>query len=372
MNIEVKEGVIQKLISKNIPFVVFREPGTISKLLVQNSPLKANREIKIEDRGFYAFPFSVKEQSKPIFFAPDILIDYEDRKEIQIPGNAFNVELSYEQKLYEVEEEEYVEDLRAYLNSFEKNNIKKAIYSRISTVELDDDFDVEGFYEKLESNYSKAFVYMMHIPGDGIWIGASPELLLSYEDEVAKTVALAGTLKITENLASPEWTRKEIDEHRLVERHIIGLCKEMGLQYDKSAVRTSNTGKVYHLKSDFTLKISSTEIVSFLEKLHPTPAISGLPQIESLDLIYDIEKHDRSYYCGFLGFVNDVSKFNLFINLRCMKISEGNYTLFAGGGITPDSDIEKEWDETNVKMATLTDLMPHSNVDYKEISSISC
>jgi isochorismate synthase len=271
-----------------------------------------------------------------------------------------------------VEEEEYVEDLQAYLDAFKKQNIKKAIYSRISIEDLEPDFNLENYYDQLEVKYVKAFVYMMHIPGDGIWMGASPELLLSYENEIAKTVALAGTLKITENLSSPEWTRKEIDEHRLVEKHIIKLCDEMNFEYEKSPVRTSNTGKVYHLKSDFTLKIPLEKIVAFLKKLHPTPAISGLPQSESLELIYKIEKHDRAYYCGFLGFVNDLSKFNLFINLRCMKITAGNYALFAGGGITPDSNIEREWEETNVKMATLTDLMPNSNVNYKEISSISC
>lgn len=372
MKIEVNVGVIQNLILSNIPFVVFREPGGRSQLLIQNAPLKNDKEVTINKRGFYAFPFSTREKAQPLFFEPNILVDYSKRSDLNFDFNKLEATTLPPQKLYEVEEEEYVDDLQAYLDAFKKHDLKKAIYSRISIEELENDFDIQDFYNKLEVRYVKAFIYMMHIPGDGVWMGASPELLLSYEGKLAKTVALAGTLKITENLSSPEWTRKEIDEHRLVERYIISLCNDMKFEYEKSPVRTSNTGKVYHLKSDFTVEIPPEKIVAFLEKLHPTPAISGLPQGKSLDLIYNVEKHDRAYYCGFLGFVNDIQKFNLFINLRCMKITGEHYTLFAGGGITPDSIIDQEWEETNIKMATLTDLMPQSNVNYKEVSSISC
>ena len=183
-------------------------------------------------------------------------------------------------------------------------------------------------------------------------------MLLSFNNSIAKTVALAGTLKVNPDVPAPEWTRKEIDEHRLVEKYIIALCDEKDIPFLKSKVRSTNTGKVYHLKSDFELEIESGEIVKFLEKLHPTPAISGLPQDLSLELIYETENHERSYYCGYLGWVNDINEFNLFINLRCMKLIDKSYYLFAGGGITPDSNIHQEWEETQLKMATLQDLLP--------------
>jgi len=351
------EDVIQKLIEANVPFVIFREPGADAMLLIQHSPLDRNGTIKIKRRGFYAFPFSTRESVAPLFFAPDELANYTDRYNLIKKIQKLAAPELPQQDLYEVRESEYVEDLAKYLSAFKSKDIKKAIYSRISTNSLEAVLNVEAFFEKLEERYKKAFVYAMHIPGDGIWMGASPELLLSYEGGKAKTVALAGTLKIDNNLSAPDWTRKEIDEHRLVEKHIVALCDDMGFSYEKSVVRTSNTGKVYHLKSDFTLEVPTERIVEFLEKLHPTPAISGLPQDASLKLIYEVEKHDRSYYCGFLGFVNDIEEFNLFINLRCMKVSGSNYSLFAGGGITAESNIDKEWEETKVKMATLLDLI---------------
>ncbi|WP_235299645.1 isochorismate synthase [Portibacter marinus] len=362
---------IEELIKNRIPFVLFREPGAEARIIIQNKPLDHYEGTSINKPGFYIFPFSTKETSKPIHFSDDTNILYSELANLNIDLHKLPKSKIPKQDIYEVSKEQYVEDLKTYLKAFNQKDLKKAIYSRVQEEELDRPLYIDEFFKKLSNQYPKAFTYAMHIPGDGIWIGASPELLLSYANQKAKTVALAGTLKIDHKYAAPQWTRKEIDEHRLVEKYIIALCESQDLEFVKSQVRTSSTGKVYHLKSDFTLQIPLEKIQQFLEKLHPTPAISGLPQKESLDLIYEVEKYERSYYCGFLGYVEGPDKFNLYINLRCMKITGDNYYLFAGGGITPESDIEKEWEETKVKMSTLTDLL-EKDANYEEISPISC
>ncbi|GLR18105.1 chorismate-binding protein [Portibacter lacus] len=363
--------MVKDLISKNIPFVIFREPGQETTFIIQKSPLSLVDDLTISQKGFYIFPFSKREESSPLFFSPDYIFDYHSKEKQDLDLPTLNAPEIRPQLLYEVGQEEYIKDLNKYLETFKSQGIKKAIYSRIKTEELSGELNIESFFENLIDHYPKAFVYVVHIPGDGIWMGASPELLLSYHQQKAKTVALAGTLKIDPKKAAPEWTRKEIDEHRLVEKHIISLCESMDLPFEKSSVRTNNTGKVYHLKSDFEIEIPPQSIVPFLNKLHPTPAISGLPQEQSLDLIYEVEQHERSYYCGFLGYVDDINQFNLFINLRCMKIANHQVSFFGGGGITPESDIDKEWEETNVKMSTLTDILP-KHVDNKKISTVSC
>ncbi len=359
MESEEKVMSIKELQAKNLPFVLFKEPGGIIQCVIQTSPLIKEENLQITEKGFYVFPFSSREKSKPIFLRPDIHCNWSNDEHIvsDLP-NLENVGITNAQKIHCVDLEEYTEDLEKYLDSFSDDGLKKAIYSRVRKEKLLENFDLETFFIQLSNQYPKAFTYLLNIPGDGVWIGASPELLLSYHEGEAKTVALAGTLKINKNLPAPEWTRKEIDEHRLVENHIIEVCEEMDLDYVKSPVRSSSTGKVYHLKSDFLLKVSPEKIGQFLNKIHPTPAISGLPQKSALDLIYETEKYERSYYCGFLGWVEDPEDFSLFINLRCMKKINNKIYLFAGGGITADSDIQKEWEETEVKMTTLTDLLP--------------
>lgn len=358
MEIVDKEDIISKLREANMPFVLFREPSKPAKFLVQDAELEQNKLLNISQRGFYLFPFSRNEESMPLFFRPDYINEWESIESFNFNIRKLALPEIRAQELFEVDQDNYMDDLKKYLLEFEGGTLQKAIYSRVRNENLDQSLNISQFFKDLSHKYPKAFTYVVNIPGDGMWIGASPELLLSYSDGRAKTVALAGTLKINRNIPAPEWTRKEIDEHRLVEKHIMKLCDDMNLDYEKSAVRSSSTGKVYHLKSDFSIKITPDEIINFLSDLHPTPAISGLPQKESLDLIYKVEKHQRSYYCGFLGWVEDIDNFKLFINLRCLKLQGRQYSLFAGGGITPDSDIKKEWDETEIKMATLTDLLP--------------
>ena len=58
------------------------------------------------------------------------------------------------------------------------------------------------------------------------------------------------------------------------------------------------------------------------------------------------EGYDREFYTGFLGELNVDGQTNLFVNLRCMKVENNLVHIFVGGGITIDSNVEDEWQET--------------------------
>ena len=102
---------------------------------------------------------------------------------------------------------------------------------------------------------------------------------------------------------------------------------------------------------------------NLINKLHPTPAVCGLPKEEAKDFILKNEGYHREFYTGFLGELNmpaeegikDNKSTSLFVNLRCMKIQPhskgGNNSaiVYIGGGITKDSDPENEWKETVAK-----------------------
>ena len=75
--------------------------------------------------------------------------------------------------------------------------------------------------------------------------------------------------------------------------------------------------------------------------------------MEALSFIQQHEGYDREFYSGYLGPVNVGNKTHLFVNLRCMKIQNNVATLYAGGGITEDSEPEKEWQETEMKCQTM-------------------
>jgi isochorismate synthase len=122
---------------------------------------------------------------------------------------------------------------------------------------------------------------------------------------------------------------------------------------------TLKAGGIIHIKTDIkgALKKESglKEVIAIL---HPTPAVCGLPKRITKDFILNNEGYNREYYSGFLGEINRdfVSKENntdLFVNLRCMQISDNKVFIYVGGGITKDSIPEKEWNETVNKSMTI-------------------
>jgi isochorismate synthase len=84
-----------------------------------------------------------------------------------------------------------------------------------------------------------------------------------------------------------------------------------------------------------------------------------MPKWESMDFIVANEPYERSWYTGFWGPVNLANKegVQFYVNLRCLHWSGKRLSLFAGGGITLGSELDKEWEETEVKMNTLRDVL---------------
>ena len=92
---------------------------------------------------------------------------------------------------------------------------------------------------------------------------------------------------------------------------------------------------------------------TMLELLHPTSAVCGMPKSSAADFIKKYENGNREFYSGYLGPVNHQKEIHLFVNLRCMQLLKNTAILYAGAGVTEDSNPEKEWLETALKMNTL-------------------
>ena len=132
----------------------------------------------------------------------------------------------------------------------------------------------------------------------------------------------------------------------------------MGIHPDEEGPFTVQAGEMAHLKSLFSFALDRTDLLGdLLERLHPTPAVCGLPKEEAYRFILREEGYDRSYYSGFVGWLDPAGKTDLYVNLRCMNIQSHALTLFAGGGILPDSVPEEEWQETKDKMETMRRLL---------------
>lgn len=247
--------------------------------------------------------------------------------------------------------EEYIYRATGFLYDIQQKNFLKAIFSRVKKVDFDRT-KVFQLFDALCEQYPDTFVYLLSCEKLGTWIGASPEFVVEKMGRELYTMSLAGTKKDAET----PWTQKEILEQEYVTKFIENSLKNIKVDNLKSIGPYDFTaGSVIHLKTDIYAEtdLGSLELALFL---HPTPAVSGLPKMESIELIAEHEEHERSLYAGVIGFYTAQNS-SLYVNLRCAQIQKDAAYLYLGGGFTKDSDVEKEWEETENKSMTLINIM---------------
>jgi isochorismate synthase len=209
---------------------------------------------------------------------------------------------------------------------------------------------------QLHDQTPNAFTYLVNLPVAGIWMGATPEVLIKSDGNRFETVSLAGTQVRKPGNEEYFWSTKDIEEQAFVSRYMLDVFFNFDIhQYKTVGPESMESGKVAHLKTSFFFpaeKIADC-MGSFISDLHPTPAVCGLPKDLAAEFILKNEVHERKYYTGYLGPWRLNQQVALFVNLRCMEITLREYVLYAGGGITSHSVPEKEWDETNQKAKTL-------------------
>ncbi len=251
------------------------------------------------------------------------------------------------------------------VEKIKSGHFQKVVPSRRKEINLPEDFDVVAALLNLCDTYPSAFVSLVSIPDVGSWLGATPEVLLEVvKGKTFKTVALAATQKRDETkpLSETAWTQKEIEEQAMVSRYIINCFKKIRLrEFEERGPKTIAAGNLLHLKTDYEVDMEATNFPQLgtvmLELLHPTSAVAGMPKESSLEFLSQNEGFDREFFSGFLGPVNIDQNTNIYVNLRCMKLFNGKAWLYAGAGVTEDSNPEKELLETEMKFNTLLNVI---------------
>ena len=377
-------------LSEGFPIALWQLPKTVEKQLIIDLSGRASRmKVNLEEMpsGFVMSPF----QGESLFIKNDLYYRFDtDNQQI----NDTTVEQEVFEKQYLVYSDEEVETKKSSqihpdFNSEEKNfepynetifaklvsnaitsiengEVQKVVLSRTKKITLPDTFDVIVAFKKLCVAYPNAFVSLVYLPEyQCFWLGATPETLVSMDkDDKFRTMSLAGTQSaIGENgeilsINEIRWSHKEIEEQAFVSRYIIECFKKIRLrEYYESGPKTVQAGNLMHLRTDYTVDTQALDFPQLgtvmIELLHPTSAVCGMPKVPALRIIAEQELHDREFYSGFLGPVNMQEESHLFVNLRTMKIVENEATLYAGCGITEDSNPVKEWSETEMKIQTL-------------------
>ncbi|WP_421765388.1 isochorismate synthase [Ekhidna sp.] len=367
------ERLVDQLQAVGYAFAIWRMPQQSEiNMLISLKEVEQLEEFQLQDlnSGFLINQYADNHPVKPFYIQADIMIKSDkvtlspSVQDSEIDAFKERIQISKPTTKKTVAQEtgssEYQKSVRKALDEIEKGTFEKVVLSRYRDEPLPSNFTTWSFFESIADKYENAFCSITHIPEKGLWIGATPELLISNDTDRFKTVALAGTKALTNGnkLSEIAWTQKEIEEQALVSRYIINCFKKIRLrEFHEHGPKTIQAGNLAHLKTEFIVDYAEVDFDELADQmlhlLHPTSAVCGMPIEHTKPWIQQEENYDRAFYSGFLGPVNVERSTDLFVNLRCMKIDQGQVRFFAGAGITEDSDPHKEFEETELKMNIL-------------------
>lgn len=368
---------IDKALQQNRSFSLWKTPGENElHLIVCHEPIVVE-EYNLEEGipGFAFAPFNP--DGKKYLFPADVHYVFKDKIKISGPDDEldFHSELSqnhikvdqfhYKKSTYSKLLNNYIHLVELCLSEISSQQVEKIVPSRFKEIPVSENLDLFSVFDSLCARHPQALVSFISSPQTGTWLGASPELLVSVDDQnIFRTNSLAGTQPYSSetDLKSVAWKEKEIEEQALVSRYIINCFKKIRLrEYEEHGPRTMVAGNVMHLKTIYEVDMNATNFPQLgsvmLKLLHPTSAVCGMPFDNAFSFLKQHEGYDREFYSGYLGPQQINRKSNIYVNLRCMQLSESSAKLYAGAGVTVDSSPEKEFEETEIKMQNLQSLI---------------
>ena len=355
---EIKEAQ-QICLERGIPFFAYRLPDSgnfcfgaqISGEVAGN----CNPSVFLKESGFMFSPFHVVNTSPVRFIRGDVTLA--KAGDMELLRGILKKNVSDAVPVGTTEKVTYMRQADQIISALRSGRIRKAVLSRVKQYFCDPYKKVSEWFAGLCEIYSDAFVFLVSIPGETLWMGATPETFLRCSGSCIRTMSLAGTKRKGD---FSEWGGKDREEQQIVTEYIESCFQNVtGMKPQVSGPESRQAGTVSHLCTLFTLdkSLSPVEIARLIEDLHPTPAVGGFPLREALKIIRETENRERRYYAGYLGPVYGSSRFDLFVKLRSMELFRDRVELHLGGGLTALSDAEAEWNETEMKSRTLLDLI---------------
>jgi len=225
------------------------------------------------------------------------------------------------------------------------------------------DLDPLQFYQRVRTASPAPYAAYLDLAGTQVF-SASPECFLSMRDRKIRTRPIKGTRPRSWDAASDAELREELrasDKERAelvmitdLERNDLGKVCEFGSVRVSELLGLESFAQVHHLVStvEGTLR-RGTDHVDALLACFPGGSISGAPKKRALEIIRELETHDRGIYTGAIGCFGYHGESHFSIAIRTAWRRGHVLQFHTGAGIVADSVPELEYEETRHKAAGL-------------------
>ena len=317
----------------------------------------------IEDRHekkTYLVANGITEDAEKLLSCVERQISEPAEETVGICTDSFNIEVTPN-----FEKEEYkqaVDDMIRYI-------IEGDIYITNMTQQLkvkSDKKPLDVFYNLRENNPSPFGGYMDY--GDFQIVCASPERFLKMKKGHVTTRPIKGTRKRGETPEEDLFMRTELensekDKSELLmivdlERNDLNRVCRPGSVKVTELFTVEEYATVFHLVSDIEGELEEGKtVMDLLEAAFPGGSITGAPKYRAMEIIDELENNQRNLYTGSIGYLTLDGDCDFNIVIRTALHKDGMYYLGVGGGITAESDLEFEYEETLQKAKAVLEAM---------------
>ncbi|GAY08790.1 salicylate synthase [Pseudonocardia sp. N23] len=259
--------------------------------------------------------------------------------------------------------EAYRAAVTAAVRDIRDDRLQKVILSRV--VPVPDEIDLVDSYVAGRRGNTPARSFLFDLGGLAA-TGFSPETVVEVgADGRVSTQPLAGTRALlgdpvadlarrVELLGDP----KEIFEHaisvRLAQDELAGVCRADSV-FVEEFMNVQERGSVQHLASRVTGRLADGRNAwHALAALFPAITASGIPKAPAFELIAEHEEYPRGLYSGAVLSVGCDGTLDAALVLRTVFSQDGRTWLRAGAGIVAPSTPEREFEETNEKLRSIS------------------
>lgn len=272
----------------------------------------------------------------------------------------------------EIEPETWKETVKDAVEEIKQVKAKKIVLAREMRIQLNEKAHIPLLLKKLLETQPNSYIFAFE-QGDNCFLGATPERLVQVEGEKLLSTCLAGTARRGKTIKEDEQIANELlndqknrEEHdyvvKMIKESIEPYCENINIPDEPVVLRLRN---LQHLYTPVTAKLKRQfSVFNIIEKLHPTPALGGVPKEKALQFIREHELLDRGWYGAPIGWLDSNENSEFAVAIRSGLVQNDEVSLFAGCGVMRDSTPEMEYEETNMKFLPMLTILEDQHESY--------
>ncbi|RYM06316.1 isochorismate synthase [Sporolactobacillus sp. THM7-7] len=251
------------------------------------------------------------------------------------------------------------------VRQMEPSGMKKVVLARTLRLLFEKKLEPETVLQRLRDRQTGNFIFSLESVDD-CFLGASPERLIRKSGGHVFSTCLAGSAARGNSRETDEQLGLELlhnKKNRLEHRYVVTAIKQVlgelcgVLNVPDHPVLLKNKD-IQHLYTPIRGELSRhLSILDIVEKLHPTPALGGVPTDKAVRWIGEHENLDRGFYASPIGWCDTYGNGEFAVGIRSALMHGREATLFAGCGIVGDSVPETEYEETAIKFHPMLDAL---------------